>query len=381
MNSMNRTLGLLMLVCLAFTGTGCKKSAMPASDKSRFDRQVNELVSDILESSQYKLLDIAPVAVVSQGALDGKPVSRLEEVVVQRLSRRLSGQREVITLSRDNWFELRESRPLSMRGHPPDRRIAVEHMVLFVVSVKNDPVFKRIRVGITARDARSRMIPGVAAGMTFEDEPDEPAAVLLKHPAQDSQVPRGLKENPFRSLEQLSYNMATALSDALARSGAKHSDNGFRVVLAGSGRGEPLFRQALIQELQQALVSAGGMTVTVNRTDFGTVASQADFYQRQPDWFETDHEPFSTGSVLLMASVARDTTDGSRKVALRAVWRVSPLLDRQGGLMLDTVAGNYVPDFTSQAWFKGLVAAPGTVHVDAAGTAGVVRGLGDKGFD
>ena len=43
-----RTLSLLLPVCLALTGLGCQKTVMPASDKTRFDRQVDELVSEVL---------------------------------------------------------------------------------------------------------------------------------------------------------------------------------------------------------------------------------------------------------------------------------------------------------------------------------------------
>ncbi len=55
------------------------------------------------------------LSVVSGALLDNKNYTRLDEVVIHRLLSRLSADREIVSLSRENWFELREGKPLSLK--------------------------------------------------------------------------------------------------------------------------------------------------------------------------------------------------------------------------------------------------------------------------
>jgi hypothetical protein len=350
---------VVSLLALLILFAGCQKSVVPVSDKNRFDSKVNALVAQTVDSCRNMPADIAPAAVISKNAMVGNPYSRLDEVIVQRLYQQLSRDRQMVALSRENWFEFSESRPLSMKGHDLGVRDLVDNLVVFIVAVEPDEVFERITVTVTAKDAGARTLPGVGATTVFDYFKDSPAVLLAKTPAQSSAVPVGLRQNPYDSLEKLCYSMASELSAALQQGvkAGQHPapDSEFTVVLCSRNfkTPDPAFKNALIQALQQALVSMDGMTSAVSVEDFGGVFSQMDFYNQNPGRFETDFEKFKPGSVLLMAQTRDYPAEKTRQVALRAVWRVTPLVDDTGTMIMDNTAGSYVSGFTSKAWFKG----------------------------
>jgi len=345
---------LLILFCF-----GCQKSTLKPQLRSEFDRNIDKLVLQTVESCRAKLAEIAPAAIVSGNALNDKSYTRLDELISQRLMQKLSSDREVIELSRENWFEFKESRPLSFKGHSSARYDLMENIVVFIVDIEPDSIFDQIKVSITAKDSKSRPIPGVQGQAKFKYFKDSPGTILLNTAANSNPMPQGLKENPYNSMEQMSYSLASELSYALERGVKtgeyKASDQEIQVVLCSknfTGR-NPLFQQALIQELQQALVSMDGMTCAVSRDDFAPIFSQMDFYKRNDHVFEGDVEKLKPGSVLLMAETK--TSDNKDQVALRAVWRVTPLKDKTGAFIPDNSAGTYVSGFTSRAWFEGSV--------------------------
>jgi hypothetical protein len=350
---------LVLLAVFLLLLTGCQKSVVPISDKNQFDGKVQALVTDTVKSCRNRPADIAPAAVISKSALDGGDYSRLDEVIVQRLYQRLARDRQMMTLSRENWFEFSESRPLSVKGHDPNVRDLMDNLVVFVVAVEPDAVFERITVTVSAKDANARTLPGVGANTVFDYFKDSPAVLLAKTPAQASAVPAGLRQNPYDSLEKLCYGMAAELSATLqqgVKAGQHPAPDGeITVVLCSRNfkSPDPGFKNALIQELQQALVSMDGMTCAVSVEDFGGVFSQMDFYNQNPGRFEMDNEKFKPGSVLLMAQTRDYPTENTRQVALRAMWRVTPLVDDTGTMIMDNTAGSYVSGFTSKAWFKG----------------------------
>jgi hypothetical protein len=353
--------GVVLLAVFLLLLTGCQKSVVPVSDKNQFDGKVNALVAQTVDSCRNRPADIAPAAVISKSALDGGDYSRLDEVIVQRLYQRLSRNRQMVTLSRENWFEYSESRPLSLKGHDAGVRDLMDNLVVFVVAVEPDAVFERITVTVSAKDANARTLPGVGANTVFDYFKDSPAVLLAKTPAQSSAVPVGLRQNPYDSLEKLCYSMAAELSAALqqgVKAGQHRApDSEITVVLCSRNfkAPDPGFKHALIQELQQALAAMNGMTCAVSVEDFGGVFSQMDFYNQNPGRFETDNEKFKPGSVLLMAQTRDFPAEKTRQVALRAVWRVTPLVDDTGTMVMDNTAGSYVSGFTSKAWFKGTL--------------------------
>lgn len=359
MRNMTRKFLFLILSAIILLGFGCRKSTVQPQLKTEFDRNIDELVGRTVESCRAKMAEIAPAAVVSHNALSGKSYTRLDELISQRLTGKLSSDREVIELSRENWFEFKESRPLSFKGHSSAHYDLMENIVVFVIDVEPQPVFDRIRVSITAKDSKLRPIPGVKGQAMLEYFKESPAAILFNTAANSNPLPAGLEENPYTSMEQLSYSLASELSYAVERgvkAGVyKASDEEIQVVLCSrnfSG-GNPMFKHALIKELQQALVSMDGVTSAVSRDDFAPVFSQIDFYKRNHPIFESDNEKLKPGSVLLMAETKN--TGNKNQVALRAVWRVTPLKDKDGVFIPDNSSGTYVSGFTSRAWFKGAV--------------------------
>jgi hypothetical protein len=341
--------------------SGCTQHVIKPQLKSEFDQKLETLVFETIASCRAKVLQMAPAAIVSKAVLEGKDYTRLDEIIIQRLEAKLSSDREIVGLSRENWFELREAKPLSLKGHSYAHSDLLEDSIVFIVEVEPDDVFEQIKIFITAKDDNSRKIPGVKGEVILKYDEESPGTMLLKTPAKSNPIPFGLKENPYASLEQLSYSLASELSASLKRgvkSGKyKAPDDEIQVVLCSSSfkSPDPMFKNALIQELQQALVSMDDMTCAVSREDFSPVFNQVDFYKRNNDLFEMDNEKFKPGSVLLMAETKSGRFTGMKHVALRAVWRVTPLKDKDGAFIPQNTAGTYVSGFTSRAWFKGEI--------------------------
>lgn len=374
---------LLTLSLLLLFGFGCQKNTVRPQLKTKFDRNLDELVGQTVENCRAKLAEIAPAAVVSGNAFNNKPYTRLDELISQRLTDKLSSDREIIELSRENWFEFKESRPLSFKGHSSAHYDLMENIVVFVIDVEPEPVFDQIKVSITAKDSKSRPIPGVKGQTMLEYFKDSPGTILLNTVANSNPLPDGLKENPYNSMEQMSYSLASELSYAIERgvkAGVyKASDEEIQVVLCSKNfsGGNPMFKQALIRELQQSLVSMDGMTCAVSRDDFAPIFNQMDFYKRNDHIFESDNEKLKPGSVLLMAETKNN--GNKNQVALRAVWRVTPLKDKNGAFIPDNSSGTYVSGFTSRAWFEGTI--PNVLNPQYYEPEKEGKKSSDKGFD
>ncbi len=370
---------VILLLLLIFTG--CGRHVVKPQLKSEFDQKLDRLVLGTLAGCRTSDSQIAPAAIVSKAVLEGKQYSRLDEMIVQRLETRLAENREIIDLSRENWFELRESKPFSLNGHPLAHADLFDGFIVFIVDVEPDEVFERIMVSITAKDAASRKIPGVKGQTTLKYDEGSPGTLLLKASAKFNPLPSGLKENPYGSMEQLCYSLASELSAALKRgiNSGKYiaSDEEIQVVLCSNSfkSTDPMFKTALMQTLQQALVSMDGMTCAVSREDIGPVFEQIDFYNTNDHLFEKDNEKFKPGSVLLMAQTRSFPHTGMKQVALRAVWRVSPLTDKDGAFVPENMSGTYVSGFTSRAWFDG------EIPLVLKNKASFPQQMPDQGFD
>ncbi len=360
---------LTVLLLMTLVAVGCRQHAVPPEMKSEFDQKIDALVDDAVASARAKVSRIAPAAVISKAGIDGKEYTRLDETIVQRLEDKLSQDREIVRLSRENWFEIRENAPFSLKGHSLAYSDLFEGSIVFVVDVEPDEVFERVKVSITARDTHSRSIPGVGANTTLAYFSDSPATLLYNTRANTSPAPPGLAENPYRSMERLSYSLARELAESLKRGLAsgryKASKDEIQVVLCERSftGADPAFQRALMQELQQALVSMEGMTCAVSREDFNPVFNQINFYRQNASLFEIDAERFKPGSVLLMADTKSRPGTAMKQVSLRAVWRVTPLRNAQGEIITQNSSGTYVSGFTSRAWFSGQAprTEPGTV--------------------
>ncbi|MCP3872057.1 MAG: hypothetical protein GY699_02740 [Desulfobacteraceae bacterium] len=384
---MKRKWWLILLFFIVLSGAGCQKNTISPHKKSKFERNIDTLIADTVGSCRATLAQIAPAAVISGNVLNGKPYTGLDELIRQRLIDKLSENREIIELSRENWFEIRESRPITFKGHSSSHADLVEHMVVFIIDVQPMAVFDQVTVSIKVKNSMARPIPGIKGQVKLNNDKNSPAAVLLKTIALENPLPKGLENHPYTSMEQIAYSLASELSyefERGARTGTiRAMDEEIQVVLCSNNflSPDPWFKQALIKEFQQALVAMDGVTSAVSRDDFSTIFSQMDFYRRNDQIFEMDNEKLKPGSVLLMTETKK--VRDKHQVALRAVWRVTPLKDTYGNFIPNNTAGTYVSGFTSRAWFKGEIPA-----VSSSGY--IIKGIEtkpphpqypDKGFD
>jgi len=384
MQQLNRILFWALSLALIL-GLGCRQSPGPVAGATDLDNGITALVLETLEHCRGRFPEIAPAAMVPGSLLAGRSGSRLEELIARELSAKISETRVVVALSRENWFELRQSRPLSLKGHPPDMARLVENLAVFRVTVDADPLADRITARIQVTDSTGRPLAGIGGKIAFSGQALETARGLQSRPALDALAPQGLKATPFHSLEALSYSMVKELHFALDRgikaAGHEAAGRDIRVMLSPDSAldKDSDFNRALFQELQQAMVSEGGMVVAAGRADFSALSGQSWFYNRSRGLFETDEEPFVQGSVVLMARTLKDPSTSARKVSLRALWRVTPLRDAKGEVVTGNVSGTYVANFAASAWFKGPV--PEAAGVAFSRSAGDALESPNKGFD
>lgn len=180
-----------LLMGLVFVFLGCRESAGPVTDTSVLDQEVTVLVLETLGACRSRLPDIAPAAVVPGSLMAGQPYSRLEELIVNQLSEKLAEDREMVSLSRENWFEFRASSSLSLKGHHPDKASLVDNLVVFLVSVEPEPLLNRITARIRVADSGARILPGIEGKRVFSNQPEAAARVLLDHPARRVRAPEG----------------------------------------------------------------------------------------------------------------------------------------------------------------------------------------------
>lgn len=355
---MEKLIFMLILLSLVVL-VGCSQHSAKPGTADTFDRELDRLVSDIIESCGNSLADLSPFSVVSANAVNGRPYTGLDDIICSKLSQKLAGSRETVTLSRENWFELKTFQTISFKGHPVSRERLIRDVVVFIVSVEPEPVFNRVRVSVFARNRQMNTIPGIKAAVNLAYFDESPAFVLYHQKSESKPYPRGLEQHPYHSIEEMVYSMASELSHAarssLRSSGVTAKNEELRIVLctrdiAGHDGG---FRQAVTRELQQAMVAIGGITTAVSRKDMGPVFAQMNFYKQNVSVFEQEFEKFTPGTVILLVETQQS---GNRyQAALRAVWRVSPLEDTNGNFIVENRSGVYLSGFTSRAWFKGAV--------------------------
>jgi hypothetical protein len=294
----------------------------------------------------------------------GTRFSRLEEYVMDRLSTALRTRRDVYTLSRQNWFEFREGRPLIFGHLAFSERDHMRNLILYEVRVSADYILKKIRTQIVAAGAGGQAIRGLVAETALDFKSESPARKLFFSAPQKIPFPEGLEERPYVSLDRLSFSLAAELSDAykngMSAAGVNASGSEVRVMLyarpsAGVTAGEA---RAVQDFLQQAVVAIRGFTCAVSREDFGPTFRQIDFYEKNKSIFEMESSDFTAGTVLLMADIYRHADRNKIGVALRALWRITPLESASGDLIPTTVAGTYLSGFTAKAYVEKSAMRP-----------------------
>ncbi len=347
--------GFIALMLFMAVFTGCPRP-VPYDPAAEFEFQIDELIAKLMAAENYSSIKNAPVAVMPGSLKDGTRFARLEEVVMEKLSIRLRQTHDIYTLSRQNWFEFREGRPLTFLDKPYTKRYYLRDLIVYEVKVSADEVLGRATVSIMASDAEGKAVSGMMASCNLPFYHDSPARRLFFAEPSTNPYPEGLEERPYTSLDRLSFSLAAELADAymtgLSADGQKPDDREVRVLLYSKPPldvGSDLVYK-IQNSLQQAVVSNKGFACVVSRDDFGPAFEQIDFYKRNYDIFRLEETKLTAGTVLLMVDSSRHSDGDKVGIALRALWRVGPQESETGDLIPTNVAGTYLSGFTAKAY-------------------------------
>ncbi|MCF6178670.1 MAG: hypothetical protein L3J63_04675 [Geopsychrobacter sp.] len=356
-----------------------------------FANQVGTLVNQLATQQSAGVKAMAPAAVVSASALQGKPGNRLEEYTTERLTMKLRQSREIYPLSRQNWFELREKQPLTFAGQSAQKRSYLNDLTVYQVATAQDEVLKQIKVQVTASDAQGKTIPGLLAEAEFPLEAGLPAVLQFQAKAKSNSIPEGVEERPYQSLDRLTYSLARELVAAYRANvaGDPNAASGeVSVVIqsrAVNGSLDKKFLNRLESALQQAIVSNKGFTSAVSQRDFMPTFNQVDFYRKNRAEFAMDETLFQPGTVVLLAEAAPHKDGDKVGLSLRALWRVTPLETNKGELIATNRAGSYLSGFTAKGYLatreKVQAGSETSGSVSGANATGKYNTANQHGFD
>lgn len=344
---------LVIVFSSGCVGTTTQKEPSP---EEIFDTSVRKLVSDLISQQTHTPAEMAPAAVMSGSLKTGSSYTRLEEYIMEQLSLELRKSHNIHKLSRQNWFEYREGRPLSFNGLPAKQRELIESLIVYEVGVSRDEVLKKLKVHIVASDANGRSVPGLVSNTDLDFEPGLPAQRLYVAMPDKNPFPEGLEERPYRSIDRLAYSLSAELADAyragISADDQVPKDSEVRVLLytnptraVSSG-----LIQRMQDNLQQAIINIRGFSCAISKKDFGPAFHQIDFYKKRESIFEMEESRLTAGTVLLMTDVFRHQQGDKIGLAVRAVWRVTPLETESQELIRTNVAGTYLSGFTAKAY-------------------------------
>ena len=351
---------VLCIVPLLAILAGCAGTPVKTFDHDPFEEKLNGLINRLISSQNFTPGEMAPAAVMPGSLKSGTRFSRLEELVMERLTLALRKRNDFHKLSRQNWFEFREGRTLTFTDQPSAQRRLLRSLIVYEVGISPDKVLGQIKMHIVGTDADGHALPGAVSEATFDFGPDNPARRLYDTQPSTNPFPEGLEERPYTSLDRLTFSLAAELADAyrngISAGRETAADEEVRVLLystvpsGGVSRG---LVETIQNSLQQAIVSNRGFTCVLSQKDFDPVFNQIDFYRRNRPVFEMEESRFTAGTVLLMADTFRSRNTDKVGVALRALWRTSPLETATGNLIPTNVAGTYLSGFTARAYLSG----------------------------
>lgn len=367
---MKRRLTPVVFICTAFlllivvggcAGVSKKPESVTAFEGgNHFENRLYRLVEDLVDAEAHTPGEIAPVAVMPGSLKSGTPFSRLEEMVMERLAMRLRKDHNLTPLSRQNWFEFREGRPLSFSEQGTAQQRLLRNLVVYEVGISPDDILKQVKVHITASDSEGHAIHGVVAQTTLDFGKGSVARAFYSAKPHSNPFPEGSEERPYASLDRLTFSLASELADAY-RNGAMAgkqiaADEEVKVLLyskppsAGVGNGQI---RAIQDALQQAVIRNAGFTCVLSQEDFGSAFDQIDSYSNNARVFEMEESLFAAGTVLLMAEAFGHPDGNKIGVALRAIWRTGPLETSSGDLIHTNMAGTYLSGFAAKAYMYG----------------------------
>ena len=348
------------MTLLAALLAGCAGTPVKTSEQNPFESRLNDLIHRLISSRTFTPGEMAPASVMPGSLKSGAKFSCLEALVMARLTLALRKQNDFHTLTRQNWFEFREGRPLTFMDQPPAQRRLLQNLTVYQVGVSPDTILGRIEVHIMGTDANGHAIPGAVADAAFDFGPNSVARRLFDSPPDTNPFPEGLEEHPYISLDRLTFSLTAELADAYRNGMWAGKETAaaeeIRVLLYAmppTGGVREGFVAAVQNSLQQAIVGNRGFTCVVSRKDFGPAFNQIDFYRQNRKAFEMTESPFTTGTVLLMADIFKTPRGDKVGVALRAIWRIGPLESTDGNFIPTDAAGTYLSGFTARAYLSG----------------------------
>lgn len=361
---LSKLLYVMIFVLLIALTTGCAGTAKRASKGAMTEEgealmaNIDSKIEELMDRQKFSPAELAPAAVMPGSLKSDRPFTRLEEMIMDRLALKIRQTRDIHTLSRQNWFEFREGRPLTFRDRPLKDQAYLKNLVVYEVKVSADEILQQVKVNLLAADAEGRALPGVVTEIALDYGPLSIARRLYMAEPNTNPFPEGLEERPYTSIDRLTFSLAAELADAyrigISADGRPASDQEVSVLLyTRSPGGAPNSLTRMLQDsLQQAIVRNRSFTCAVSERDFDGVFQQMDFYRRNKKVFEIEESRFTAGTVLLMAENFRHREGGKTGVALRAVWRVSPLETTSGDLIPTNMAGTYVSGFMARAYLS-----------------------------
>ena len=335
----------LWLVCLFVILAGCGKSHDNAEISpealSRFEAEVDALVAEIVATQYGTDAEFAPVAVVPGAIKNGVPYTHLEEVVADALKNKLQRTNDLYVLTSQNWFEYREGRPLSFVKNSGHGRDLLRQMNIYEVRISPEPLFATLDIEIVVSDADGHILQGKRAKKTIEFTPDSPAARLNGQAVNRNPFPEGIEERPFTSIDRFAFSLVADLIDTyesgVLSSGRQASEDDVQVVLSVSPTTlvSRRHKDSIVKAVQHAIIRAKGVTCVLSPQDS-----------------RRNKEEVARGTVQLVIDLDRPGQTGVIAVAMRGVWRVSPLETASGGIVDEDLAGTYLSGFTAKGYLK-----------------------------
>lgn len=345
---------IYLLACLAafFVSYGC--APLPSVDVSKDVREFEAGLENLFVQLAHRaqgLDGVLPVVVMPGSYRRAGASSRLEERIITWLETKLAEKTEVVRIrERDMWHSFREGSPLRFEG---DRQL----LQVFQVIVEEDLPLDRITVRIEVSDAEGRRLPGLVATTAFSASHGT-AACLQRLPGRYTTLPLGLAETPFPTVESMVQSLSMELSREYRKfiqvEGRRPDDDEVRLFLLSEpkrGIGSPL-EEEVLGSLQQALVENGQFNVDANERDLARIYQVEEIYRRQKK-IEMEEQSLEAGTVIVVVDFSFQEDKGTLAVALRALWRVSPLLDEDGSFFIANQSGRYIGGFAAKAFARG----------------------------
>lgn len=345
-NSGEGRLRIVFILIFLFGLVGCSSKHdtnsiaiqhLQSGDVQRFEQQVDVLVKNIVATQYGTRAEFAPVAVIPGAIKHGAPYTHLEEVIADALKQKLQATNELYVFTSQNWFEYREGRPLSFWRNPSREREFLKQVKIFEVRINPEPLFAKVDVEIVVSDATGHILKGQRASQTFDFIPSSPAAQLHGQPANRTPFPEGTEERPFTSIDRFAFSLVGDLIDTyqvgVLTAGRHASNQDVQVVVSVTPTKLIPKRtiNSIVKSIQHAIVRAKGVTCVLSPQD--SRVAEKDVQQ---------------GTVLLVVDLDRIPRTDVINVALRGVWKVSPLETASGSIVDENLAGTYLAGFTAK---------------------------------